>query len=138
MHRENYKASDPSSYFKVSLTIPLLDQIITELRSRFSLDHRIHLKSNFIIPSVVVKNKSWKENIIEFSKNYESDLPQVINLTTELDQWEIFWRQEICKGVRVPDTISETLTVINPKKDWYPNIYAILCLVAVVPSSSNS
>lgn len=37
----------------------------------------------------------------------------------------------------IPDTIARTLVVLSEQK-WFPNIRVILCLIAVVPSSSNS
>lgn len=37
--RENYVTSGPEEYYKLALTIPFLDQILQELRSRFSQDH---------------------------------------------------------------------------------------------------
>ena len=137
-HRENYVTPEPKEYYKLSLTIPLLDQLINELRNRFSSDHRIFLKSNYIIPSVVVKNKDWKQNIADFSKEYASDLPQPLNVASEMDQWEVYWKKEIEAGTRIPDTITDTLVVINSKKHWFPNLHTILCLIAVVPASSNS
>ena len=135
--RANYKVDDPSEYYKLSLTIPLLDRVITELKSRFTIQHRIHSFGCFILPAAVVKDENWKEHVREFSLKYKSDLPSVMNLETEMDQWKIYWRRNMEQG-KVPDTISSTLTTIDPMKEWFPNIYRILCLVAVVPASSNS
>ena len=136
VYRANYPITDPSEFYKVSLTIPLLDRVIAELKSRFSPQHRIHSSGFYLLPSVVVKTKDWKDQIREFAKQYKSDLPIPLTLETELDQWEIFWKIKTTK--ELPDTIASTLVCINDKKKWFPNLYAILCLVGVVPASSNS
>ena len=116
--RENYKTDNPSTFYKVSVTIPFLDMIITELKSRFSTHHRIHSNGYFILPAVVLQDPAWKTNIKQFASEYMSDLPQPLNLETELHQWFVYWKQE-SRHNRVPDTVSATLLAINSKKNWF-------------------
>ena len=134
--RENYATSDPSEYYKFSLTIPLLDRVTSELKSRFTTQHRIHSNGFYLLPSVVVKNVEWKDRIREFGQQYKSDLPFPLTFETEIDQWEIYWKRKPTN--EVTDNISSTLIAIDSKKKWFQNLYAILCIVAVVPASSNS
>ena len=65
-------------------------------------------------------------------------MPQPLHLEVELDQWIVYWRSKLSGKEHIPDAVSSTLVSINTKKGWFPNIYAILCLIAVVPASSNS
>ena len=84
--RANYKTKDPSEYYKLSLTIPLLDRVISELKSRFSPQHRVHANGIYLLPSMVVKHKEdWKEKIREFARDYQSELPFPFNVEAELD-----------------------------------------------------
>ena len=136
--RENYSTSTPEEYYRVALTIPFLDQVISELKNRFSKQHRVHANGFFVIPDVILENKDWRSFVREFSQQYESDMPSKLNLEVEMNMWEQFWTLEKSKKNKIPDTIMETLKLINKKKEWFPNIYTILTLIAVVPPSSNS
>ena len=81
--RENYSSNDPEEYYKLACTIPLIDQITAEIRSRFSTQHRIHADGNFIIPTAVLtNNNSWMSHIVKFAESYKDDLPQPLNLST--------------------------------------------------------
>ncbi|XP_066916952.1 52 kDa repressor of the inhibitor of the protein kinase-like [Clytia hemisphaerica] len=135
--RANFATDSTSEYYKFSLTIPLLDQVLSELRSRFSPENRIHLNGNYIRPNIVISSTDWKEKIYQFATQYEKDLPEKVNLKAELRQWEIYWRKISTKG-NLLDTIVDTLSAVDSIKNWFPNIYVILCLVAVVPATSNS
>lgn len=135
--RENYSSDDPEEYYKLACTIPLLDQITAEIRSRFSNQHRIHADGNFIIPAEVLSKDSWMSHIIKFAESYNDDLPQPMNLSTELHEWAVFWKAEKMEKRFVPTTVAETLLFLGEKR-WFPNIRVILCLIAVVPASSNS
>ena len=73
--------------------------------------------------------------ILDFVKIYRDDLPQPLNLSTELHEWAVFWKEKAQKRF-VPTSVSETLLYLGEKR-WFPNIHAILCLIAVIPASSN-
>ena len=69
--RENHKSEDAEEYYKLTCTIPLIDQVTTEIRARFSNEHRIHANADFIIPSVVLSHfNSWKDHVVKFAENY--------------------------------------------------------------------
>ena len=74
--------------------------------------------------------------ILDFVKSYRDDLPQPLNLSTELHEWAVFWKEEKTQKRFVPTSVSETLLYLGEKR-WFPNIRAILCLIAVIPASSN-
>ena len=113
--------------------------MIFELTTRFDVNHRIHSFGFYILPTSVIKLAEWKEHVRKFSKEYNSDLLDPMNLETELDQWKVYWNcQSNENKTQLPDTITETLKSFHHIKHWFPNIYKILCLVAVVPASSNS
>ncbi|XP_066913181.1 52 kDa repressor of the inhibitor of the protein kinase-like [Clytia hemisphaerica] len=136
--RENYSTDDIKTYYRNSLTIPLLDRVSTELESRFSQEHRIHYEGHYILPTTVLKGDIWKTKIRAFAMKYRKDLPEPMNIEMEMEQWEHYWQQNKKEQTRLPDTIVSTLKSIDPVKKWFPNIYRILCLIAVVPATSNS
>ena len=65
-------------------------------------------------------------------------VPNPLNLETELDEWKVYWNRNLREDKNIPDTIAETLLSMHHARNWFPNIYRILCLIAVVPASSNS
>ena len=109
-----------------------------ELDTRFSKEHRIHYEGHYILPTTVIKDETWKTKIRAFSKTYRKDLPEPMNIEMEMEQWEHYWKKSKKEQTRIPDTIVATLKSIDSIKKWFPNIYRILCLVAVVPATSNS
>ena len=84
--------------------------MISELTTRFDVNHRIHSFGFYILPTSVIKLAEWKEHVRKFSKEYNSDLLDPMNLETELDQWKVYWnRQSNENKTQLPDTITETL-----------------------------
>ena len=137
-HRENHESQSVDAYYCRSLTIPFLDRVVNQLEERFSTRHRIHGYAFYAIPSHVVTHNEWKKQIDSFQELYKNLLPNAASLPAEMDLWENFWKGILEKELRIPDTIRDTLTFITPKKNWFPNMYAILEIVGTVPSSSNS
>jgi len=65
-------------------------------------------------------------------------MPHLLNINAELEQWEKYWQIEHDNKSYIPDNVTITLVTISNRRQWFPNVYTVLCLVAVVPSSSNS
>ena len=134
----NYNVDNPKEYYKLSLTIPLLERVTGELETRFSKENRIHSDGFFILPTTVVETDDWKTTVRGFAKGYKQDLPEPMNLEAEMEQWAVDWKRSFESDQNIPDTIVTTLKSVNPVKTSFPNIYRILCLIAFVPASSNS
>ncbi|XP_066928330.1 52 kDa repressor of the inhibitor of the protein kinase-like [Clytia hemisphaerica] len=139
--RENYETDDIKKYYKLSLTIPLLERVKSELETRFSEEHRIHHDGFYVLPTTILSSKNssvWKSKVRAFADKYRKDLPEPINLEMEMEQWEYYWKQNKNEKSALPDTIVATFQSIDSVKKWFPNIHRILCLIAVVPATSNS
>ena len=54
LHRSNVPVDSPSSYYKKTITIPLLDHRLTEMNDRFSSHHPIALQGSFLVPSILI------------------------------------------------------------------------------------
>lgn len=68
-HRENYHSSTPETYFRVSLFIPLLDNIIDDLSNRLPPETLNIFNLNVILPRVMGTNDE---------KNEEEQLRQIL------------------------------------------------------------
>ncbi|XP_062519282.1 uncharacterized protein LOC134194370 [Corticium candelabrum] len=53
----------PYDYWRVTLTIPFLDSILSELESRFASDKRAHFELCVLVPEVIAKNESLEETV---------------------------------------------------------------------------
>jgi len=147
------------NYFRVNVTIPVLDDIITSLQDRFCNGQDIIMKGTVLLPSYVITEPNWKNVLQPFLKFYSDELPCYHSVDSEFilwnkmwhEQWESHWKsiQEqhlhtvgVCikltdtevkklKANAVPNTIAATLANIN--KDIFPNIYYMLTILAVLP-----
>ena len=115
--RQNQPADTPKEYYRRSLTIPFLDNIITELNSRFTKEHRIHSNGFLVVPTQVIDQPNWKDLTIKFEKAYHADLPNCFALGSELDRWETFWKNEYVTRKSIPDNI--VLKDITSKKHCF-------------------
>ena len=138
LYCENHQADSVEEYYRRALTIPMLDVYISEMKERFSDDYRVHGRAFYGIPSQLLKTSDWKTHIEAFAKIYKNDIPDILSLTVEMDNWESFWRGIMDKEGYVPDKIRDTLTHVVQKKNWFPNMYTIFVISGCVPSTSNS
>lgn len=61
LHRPNHETTTPEQYFRVSLFIPLLDNIHADLVFRFPKETLNVFNLNVILPSVMSKNNPENE-----------------------------------------------------------------------------
>ena len=96
IHRANQPATAASEYYKRSLTIPLLDQLLNDLESRFSENSLTSYYGLYLLPSKIVsmeheKNrKSWKpltELVKPFYEFYKEDMPLPEHFFREIETW---------------------------------------------------
>ena len=92
-HRSNIPSQTPKEYYRRTITIPLLDHILTEMESRFSKHQQTAVTGLLLVPYVLVI-KSLSEatsKIAELGDMYSDDLPSSTSLQSEI---HIKWTQE--------------------------------------------
>ena len=137
--RENFPAESPSHYYKLSLSIPLIDTVLSELKKRFEGNQKCIFEGLYLIPYIMVgslKNNismSWKDHFKIFLKFYESDFEDLSfkSLDAELSLWEHHW--ENCSA-NLPDNVSATLKQIS--FPCFPFIKRALRILGTIPVSS--
>ena len=67
----------------------------------------------------------------EFCEEYKDDLPSYNNLKSELEVWQYHWNRLKENGSHVPDTIGDTLPLIDSV--LFPNVAAAMIVLAVIP-----
>ena len=124
-----------SDYYKIDVTISLLDHLQSSLDRRFDLDSINVYKGLSIVPvkmlSLIKKGIDWKEQFKTAANFYHDDLPNPLALDAELFQWQIYWETFIGPH---PDNIATTLKAIS--FDGFENIKIILHILGTLPITS--
>ena len=94
-HR-NVPATSATDYYRLNLTIPLLDHMLTELHNRFDSESSAIIIEFLQLSPAAIYSKSVSETLTvdTFTKVlslYEDDLPSSRSLDTELDMWQAKW-----------------------------------------------
>ena len=95
-HRRNIAAPNCTEYYRLNLTIPLVDHLLTELNSRFdtasskNIVEFIHL----LPPSAITTPRSDRQSIESILQLYEDNLPCSLSFDSELDLWQHKWASE--------------------------------------------
>ncbi|XP_069496149.1 52 kDa repressor of the inhibitor of the protein kinase isoform X2 [Ambystoma mexicanum] len=117
------------SYFKETLSIPIVETAIRELKDIFSEQHLKALKCLSLVPSVMGQLK-FSTNEEQHSEMYKTDLPNPDTLSAELHCWRIKWKHR-GKDVALPTNINEALHL--PDMKFFPNMYALLKVLCILP-----
>ena len=132
-HRSNIIPSGTvKEYYKLNLTIPLLDHIILELDSRFdSESSAIVVEFMKLLPSSLHDNTSsiQASDFPRLLALYEDDLPAPRCLDVELELWQSKWAHnaEEAKSLNTPEK-----ALVHVDKDYYPNIHSLMMIMVTV------
>lgn len=132
-HRQNIQAQNISDYFRLNLTIPLLDHLITEVSSQFNdTSSQATIEFFSLLPSSISRSQTKITSRILYSF-MKIDLPSLLSFDAELDLWLHHWKAE-------PELASELntpgKTLQYADKDFYPNINVLLRIMVTIPVMS--
>ncbi|GBM91746.1 hypothetical protein AVEN_270821-1 [Araneus ventricosus] len=118
--RSNVDITDPESHYRISIFLPVLDTMITEIQNRF-----IVYKYIISFFSCLV---SGSRNISDFDilvKFYKEDLLENgAFITTEY----FLWKSQMSE---FPDTKSSVNEMLNIEKEVFPNVHEIFAAIPV-------
>ena len=123
--RENYPVANGRDYYRVKLTIPLLDHLIEQMEFRFPSEMCNLYNGFYIIPSIFLKCSKefdWKAEFMKFVSAYEDDMPDYRTIHAELGLWETSWK----KGFEKVQYSSVADTLRNCNEIAFPNIFTAL------------
>jgi len=123
-HRNNFSTENPEDYFRVSIFIPFIDSIIQQLNDRFN-NHK-EIISGF----QVLINPCAKSDVHHLVKYYQEDVESYEKVVSEVDLWHRYLNTNNIK----PQNALDALLICN--QDFYPNIYNLLHILAVLPVTS--
>ena len=140
--RANPPSQSREEYYRITISSPFLDHLISQLDLRFSPDKIEIMKKGFLLVPFYMTEiiqasddiELWKKGVSVFVERYEDDLTLFRNTDTELDIWHTYWSSKSPKSL--PKTLSETLEVIYPMQTTFPTIYVLLQILATIPITS--
>ncbi|CAN9501555.1 unnamed protein product [Ophioblennius macclurei] len=121
----------PVGYYKDSLSVPLVDNLINAVKDHFSEDHKEALNFLSLVPCSVTVSYMF-ESLKSKPPLYSSDLPDADNFFTELCCWRVTWKTKVA-SVTIPSSIFHTLRL--PLMQYFGNINALLRIMSVLPST---
>ena len=130
--RENYPVANGRDYYRVKLTIPLLDHLIEQMEFRFPSEICNLYNGFYIIPSIFFKCSKefdWRAEFMKFVSAYRDDMPDYRTIHAELRLWETSWK----KGFEKVQYSSVADTLRNCNEIAFPNIFTALKILAVLP-----
>lgn len=90
-HRSNIPSQTPKEYYRRTITIPLLDHMLSEMDCRFSTHQQIAVTGLYLIPSILV-NKTLVEAtsiLAKLGEMYDNDIPDPNSLQSEIHTWHL-------------------------------------------------
>ena len=96
IHCSTVPADTPSGYYCCSVSIPLLDHLLSEIESRFSTHQQIAMLGLSLIPSFMASLglEECTAKVSQLAKMYEEDLPSPECIEGKLHCWWVKWQQE--------------------------------------------
>ncbi|XP_023695975.1 uncharacterized protein [Paramormyrops kingsleyae] len=122
----------PTTYYKDTLSVPLVDNLIDAVKDHFSVHHKEALNFLSLVPCSVTVSYMF-EILKSKPPLYSSDLPDPDNFFTELCCWRVKWKTKVVT-VTIPNTIFQTLRL--PVMQYFGNINTLLRIMSVLPSTT--
>ena len=109
---ENHSADSIADYYKVSLAIPLINIVLSELKRRFEGNQTFNLSGLYIISYIKACSPNWRDHFKDFLKFYKHDFEDtsISTVDGELHLWKKHWENS---KAALPNSVSATLKRIN-------------------------
>ena len=141
-HRSNMPADTPEVYYRRTITIPVLDHMISEFQTRFTSLQQQALQGLVLVPSALVVHDAGQAKVKfqQLAHTYKDDLPSPMSASAEFQTWATDWTQQHDQlgPKKMPTTPADTLQLVKKTghQALYPNIVALLTLLCVLPLTS--
>ncbi|CAH1104324.1 unnamed protein product [Psylliodes chrysocephalus] len=135
-HRVNTPGDSIEEYFRRSIFIPLLDNVIEDLTFRFHNELYKILNINSLIPSNIKLDMNMdcsliKENVAEYLSNFTNESKDFLLslLNAEFELW--FKKWVTVTDENLPSSAISALQLCD--KDTYQNVYLAVYLISTMP-----
>ena len=108
-----------------------IDQLLSELSTRFSVHFERCAKLQYILPAYC--NDTNFNQLQDIVQMYAQDIESEGIVRGEFDMWCARWKNAVGN---VPSTPTDTLASVPGLADLYPNIHTLITIFAVIPATS--
>ena len=132
-HRQNVPATSTAEYYRLNVTVPLLDHLISELDSRLNSESSSVVVEFIQLLPCTLYRKPASERLITADldtvlKLYESDLPCTRSMDVELELWRTRWKDaELAEDLNTP-----VKALPHADKDYFPNIHTLMLIMVTI------
>ena len=135
--RSNVPADSPSQYYLRTLSIPIIDHLLSELTTRFSSHHKTALLGFCLIPVALISmsSQSSSESCFKLAEMYWEDLPSPESFSSEIQTWKVKCQEHLRNygDASLPDFPSNTLPETT---NMYPIIKVLLTIIGYTTCSA--
>lgn len=134
--RENVTAKDAEEYYRRVIYIPLLENVVADLKVRLSPNVMGLFKLNIFLPTMTMSLTDESETVKELAVLYQGILPDTSSsLLTEVQLWRAKWKRFIEKNSsdKLPHRLLDIIKQCD--SDMYPGINCLLKVLATLPVS---
>ena len=114
----------------MTVTIPLVDSIISEVNSRFSVEKRAHFELCALIPAVISRKDNLLSTCEIILSKWRHIMPASDNFESELHRWK-----EHCLHITEDKSVTALLSE-DADPIFFPNVRELLCILGVLPVGS--
>ena len=138
-HRDKVPAGTPDEYYKRNLTIPLLDHVLMEMKSRFSIDHQSATYGLCFVPTTMflMEQAETLQKLTSVVNLYKADLPYRESVWSELHCWYVKRQSELCStstSNSLPKSLSTGL--VRASEQLFPDMKTLLTILCILPVTS--
>lgn len=141
VYRTNAPNSNPEEFFKISIYLPLLDNVLQDLNSRFDEETFNLFHLNSVMPTNITSQTQQNignisEKIVPYIKSFlvEYDYDEdTINskLKSELELWQVKWHN--IDPTEIPESAIKLYIACN--EEIFPTVKLILHILCTLPIS---
>ena len=128
--RQQYRGHPPftsiSEYFKLQITVPALDYLLSELQDRFSsrLSGMLTQIMTLLPPSIAKRSTVLASSELEERLSFYSEhLPSPASLEAKLHCWTMKWQSEPEKAKELDSPLK---TITSTDQVFFPNVKSLL------------
>uniref|UniRef100_A0A6P7FUL7 Uncharacterized protein LOC114334311 n=1 Tax=Diabrotica virgifera virgifera TaxID=50390 RepID=A0A6P7FUL7_DIAVI len=141
IYRSNIETKNPEKYFRVSVFIPVLENIFQDLEFRFNSDlfEILDIINNLIPVNVLNQSdndlKFLVKKVSEYLSKFRNDSVEFLSdlLESEIALWINKWKGIENKTNDLPATALDTLLLCS--NEIFPTIYTLMQIISVIPVS---
>lgn len=137
LHRANYPTDDPVAYYRQSVYIPIVENVLEDLKARFPEETLQLYNFSNLFPTTNVDADESKETIQSLATRYSTffNKPEELaaqNIKLELESWHI----KLEEKNHSESTAIELIELCDP--DIYPYLHTLFRMFITLPISNAS